>query len=209
MHEKNNTRFRMKPNHQNFDHSQAVTTIVVAEEWEVPFQKIRDMKWIGSGAQGAVFLGTLDGQLVAVKKVREQVETQIDSLRGLRHPNIVNFRGVCSQPPCYCIIMEYCPYGQLYDTLHSGRAVEPKTIYNWTHQIALGMEYLHKNRIIHRDLKSPNVLIGYDEVLKISDFGTSRTWPEVSTKMSFVGTVAWMAPEVIRHEKCSAKVDVW
>lgn len=54
-----------------------------------------------------------------------------------------------------------------------------------------------------------SILIGAEEVVKISDFGTCREYNEVSTKMSFVGTVSWMAPEVIRNEPCSEKVDVW
>lgn len=57
--------------------------------------------------------------------------------------------------------------------------------------------------------QSPNVLLSYNDVLKITDFGISRQWNERSTKMSFAGTVAWMAPEVIRNELCSEKVDVW
>jgi mitogen-activated protein kinase kinase kinase 13 len=63
--------------------------------------------------------------------------------------------------------------------------------------------------LIPRDLKSPNILVAEHDVIKISDFGTSRMWNEKSTKMSFAGTVAWMAPEVIRNEPCSEKVDVW
>ena len=54
-----------------------------------------------------------------------------------------------------------------------------------------------------------SILMCENDVLKISDFGTSRTIGDKSTKMTFVGTVAWMAPEVIRHELCSEKVDVW
>lgn len=54
-----------------------------------------------------------------------------------------------------------------------------------------------------------SVLIGDDEVIKISDFGTSRTWNGVSEKMTFAGTVAWMAPEAIQELACSEKVDIW
>lgn len=54
-----------------------------------------------------------------------------------------------------------------------------------------------------------SVLIGANEVAKISDFGTCRQWNEISTRMSFAGTVAWMAPEIIRNEACSEKVDIW
>lgn len=54
-----------------------------------------------------------------------------------------------------------------------------------------------------------SILVTHSDVVKISDFGTSREWNDKSTKMSFAGTVAWMAPEVIRNEPCSEKVDVW
>ncbi|VDP99738.1 unnamed protein product [Trichobilharzia regenti] len=84
--------------------------------------------------------------------------------------------------------MEYCPYGQLYELIHSGNPISPTLIYAWIKQIAD---------------------VGYDHILKISDFGASREWTENSTKMSFTGTVAWMAPEIIRNEPCSFKVDVW
>ncbi|KAM8979734.1 mitogen-activated protein kinase kinase kinase 12 isoform 3-T3 [Sarcophilus harrisii] len=113
--------------------------------WEVPFEEILDLQWVGSGAQGAVFLGRFHGEEVAVKKVRDLKETDIKHLRKLKHPNIITF----------------------------------------------------------------NMLITYDDVVKISDFGTSKELSDKSTKMSFAGTVAWMAPEVIRNEPVSEKVDIW
>ncbi|XP_071442787.1 mitogen-activated protein kinase kinase kinase 13 isoform X2 [Hetaerina americana] len=187
----------------------AANEIKGQDDWEIPFETISDLQWLGSGAQGAVFSGKLNNVVVAVKKVREQKETDIRHLRKLNHPNIVQFKGVCTQAPCYCIIMEYCPYGPLYNLLKDGQAIPPHRMVNWSKQIASGMNYLHSHKIIHRDLKSPNVLIGNGEIIKISDFGTSREWNEISTKMSFAGTVAWMAPEIIRNEPCSEKVDIW
>uniref|UniRef100_A0A8C6NXC5 Mitogen-activated protein kinase kinase kinase n=1 Tax=Nothobranchius furzeri TaxID=105023 RepID=A0A8C6NXC5_NOTFU len=180
-----------------------------SEEWEVPFEEISDLQWVGSGAQGAVFLGKLHGQEVAVKKVRNIKETDIKHLRKLKHPNIIMFRGICTQAPCYCIIMEYCAQGQLYEVLRAGRQIMPSLLMDWAMGIAGGMNYLHLHKIIHRDLKSPNILITYDEAVKISDFGTSKELSDKSTKMSFAGTVAWMAPEVIRNEPVSEKVDIW
>ncbi|GFR85335.1 mitogen-activated protein kinase kinase kinase [Elysia marginata] len=174
-----------------------------SDDWEIPFESISDLQWLGSGAQGAVFLGKLCQQEVAVKKVRDVKETDIRNLRKLNHPNIISFKGVCTQAPCYCIIMEYCPYGQLYEVLRDGKEIPPTLVLDWAKQIASGMNYLHSFKIIHRDLKSPNVLVASNDVVKISDFGTSREWNEKSTKMSFAGTVAWMAPEVIRNEMCS------
>ncbi|XP_006783485.1 mitogen-activated protein kinase kinase kinase 12-like [Neolamprologus brichardi] len=179
------------------------------EEWEVPFEEISDLQWVGSGAQGAVFLGRLHGQEVAVKKVRNIKETDIKHLRKLKHPNIITFRGICTQAPCYCIIMEYCAQGQLYEVLRAGRKITPSLLMDWAMGIAGGMNYLHLHKIIHRDLKSPNILITYDDAVKISDFGTSKELNDKSTKMSFAGTVAWMAPEVIRNEPVSEKVDIW
>ena len=180
------------------------------DEWEIPFDSIRDLQWLGSGAQGAVFLGRINNELVAVKKVKEKSETDIKNLRKLNHVNIIAFKGVCTQPPCFCIIMDYCPYGQLYDIIkHGSKIITPAVAIDWSKQIASGMQYLHSHKIIHRDLKSPNVLLTYNDTLKITDFGTSRQWNERSTKMSFAGTVAWMAPEVIRNELCSEKVDIW
>ncbi|XP_052869519.1 uncharacterized protein LOC128275151 [Anopheles cruzii] len=180
------------------------------EDWEIPYETISDMVWLGSGAQGAVFCGKLRNELVAVKKVREAKETDIKHLRKLDHENIVKFKGVCTQAPAFCIIMEFCPHGPLHKKLQDhGGIISPQQLVSWSHQIALGMQYLHSHKIIHRDLKSPNILIGDNDVIKISDFGTSREWNEISTKMSFAGTVAWMAPEVIRNEPCNEKVDIW
>lgn len=179
------------------------------DSWEIPFEAIGQLQFVGSGAQGAVFVGQLRDETVAVKKVTSLAETDIRHLRKLNHPNIVAFKGVCTQEPCFCIVMEYCPYGQLYDALKNGRIIPPATVVEWSKHIASGMNYLHSRSIIHRDLKSPNILISYNDVLKISDFGTCRQWSERSTKMSFAGTVAWMAPEVIRNEPCSEKVDIW
>uniref|UniRef100_A0A8C5I3S2 Mitogen-activated protein kinase kinase kinase 12 n=1 Tax=Gouania willdenowi TaxID=441366 RepID=A0A8C5I3S2_GOUWI len=182
---------------------------VLDEAWEVPFEEISDLQWVGSGAQGAVFLGKLHGQEVAVKKVRNIKETDIKHLRKLKHPNIITFKGICTQAPCYCILMEYCAQGQLYEVLRAGRKITPSLLMDWAMGIAGGMNYLHLHKIIHRDLKSPNILITYDDAVKISDFGTSKELSDKSTKMSFAGTVAWMAPEVIRNEPVSEKVDIW
>ena len=75
--------------------------------------------------------------------------------------------------------------------------------------ICLEKNQCNVNELISIFVYSCSVLISRNDVIKISDFGTSREWNEKSTKMSFAGTVAWMAPEVIRNEPCSEKVDIW
>ena len=110
--------------------------------------------------------------------------------------------------------MEYCAYGSLYDVLKRRREknsyTKPTQVLDWSKQIANGVNYLHSNKIVHCDLKSPNVLIADNCILKISDFGASKQLgSKRSLAMSLNGTSAWMAPEVIRQELCSEKVDVW
>uniref|UniRef100_A0A5S6QC27 Mitogen-activated protein kinase kinase kinase n=1 Tax=Trichuris muris TaxID=70415 RepID=A0A5S6QC27_TRIMR len=200
------------PLHQKLKGSQDASTkgTSTVDSWEVPFESITDLQWLGAGSQGAVFLGRFNGEQVAVKKVHQIGETNIKHLRHLSHVNIIKFRGVCTQAPCYCILMEYCSQGQLYELLRSGKKVTSTVMLQWARQIASGMQYLHQQKIIHRDLKSPNVLVTEDDLVKISDFGTSRHWTNInSTRMTFCGTASWMAPEVIRNEPCSNKVDVW
>uniref|UniRef100_A0AAR5PZK1 Mitogen-activated protein kinase kinase kinase n=1 Tax=Dendroctonus ponderosae TaxID=77166 RepID=A0AAR5PZK1_DENPD len=180
------------------------------DDWEIPFEKITDLQFLSSGGQGAVFAGYLNKTRVAIKKVAELKDTDIVHLRKLNHSNIVKFKGVCTQEPCFCIVMEFCPYGSIFDLLKNQKnVVTTNRVVSWAKQIASGMHYLHVHKIIHRDLKSPNVLIGDDETIKISDFGTSKTWSGVSEKMTFAGTVAWMAPEAIQELACSEKVDIW
>ena len=70
-----------------------------ADDWEVPFEDIRSLQWLGSGAQGAVFLGNLKGEEIAVKKVRDEKETDIKHLRKLNHPNIVSIKLVSVTVP--------------------------------------------------------------------------------------------------------------
>lgn len=65
------------------------------------------------------------------------------------------YRGVCTQAPVFCIVMEYCPYGPLHEILKEEHIVPPIRLVTWSKQIAQGMQYLHSHKIIHRDLKSP------------------------------------------------------
>ena len=185
----------------------------VNDEFDIPFDELRDLQWIGNGAQGCVFKGNFRNEEVAIKKVKSKEEASIKNLKKLNHPNLVKFKGASfNGDKFYCIVMEFCPFGQLYTFLNSTKEnfyLKPSLMIDWSKQIAAGMQHLHLNKIIHRDLKSPNILITYNNQLKISDFGASKNASDKSMVMSFKGTVAWMAPEVIRNEACSEKVDVY
>jgi mitogen-activated protein kinase kinase kinase 13 len=191
------------------------TSTKTIDDWQIPIDSImKDLRLIGTGIEGSVYLGKLGGQNVACKRVKSEEETNIKHLRKLNHPNVIKFRGVSISSPLFYIVMEFCAYGSLYDVLRRRReknsCTKPTQVLDWSKQISNGLNYLHANKILHRDVKSPNILIAENFILKISDFGTSKQLGSKQGQiMSFNGTSAWMAPEVIRKEPCSEKIDVW
>lgn len=184
------------------------------DEWEIPFDRIRmsDSDFQRCGSEGEVFYARLSNQPVAVKRVKDAALAKVKHLRELNHKNIIKFKGT-SQDSCFhYIIMEWCPYGTLHDHIHSGRQLSATILSDFAHQIAHGMKYLHSKNIIHRDLKPSNILLTHHNVLKISDFGSHKVFKSdklPSTSISYAGTHAYMAPEVIRSEPYSFPVDVW
>ncbi|XP_041035876.1 mitogen-activated protein kinase kinase kinase 11-like [Carcharodon carcharias] len=196
---------------------------------EVAFQELTLQEVIGVGGFGKVYRGTWKGQLVAVKAARQDPDEDISATAQnvkqearlfamLGHPNIIALLGVCLQEPNLCLIIEYASGGPLNRAL-AGRRIPPHVLVNWAVQIGKGMQYLHDGAIvpvIHRDLKSNNVLLSQPidddnmegNTLKITDFGLAREWHK-TTKMSTAGTYAWMAPEVIKTSTFSKGSDVW
>ncbi|XP_006871487.1 PREDICTED: mitogen-activated protein kinase kinase kinase 10 [Chrysochloris asiatica] len=196
---------------------------------EIPFHELELEEIIGVGGFGKVYRALWRGEEVAVKAARldpeqdsavtaEQVRQEARLFGALQHANIIALRGACLSPPHLCLVMEYARGGALSRVL-AGRRVPPHVLVNWAVQVARGMNYLHNDApvpIIHRDLKSINILILEaienhnlaDTVLKITDFGLAREWHK-TTKMSAAGTYAWMAPEVIRLSLFSKSSDVW
>ncbi|KAG7465242.1 hypothetical protein MATL_G00174230 [Megalops atlanticus] len=199
------------------------------EPEEVDFRELSLEEVIGVGGFGKVYRGTWRGELVAVKAARqdpdEDISVTAQNVRQearlfamLTHPNIIALKGVCLQEPNLCLIMEYASGGPLSRAL-AGRRIPPHILVNWAVQIARGMLYLHSEAIvpvIHRDLKSNNILLSQPienenmegKTLKITDFGLAREWHK-TTKMSTAGTYAWMAPEVIKSSTFSKGSDVW
>ena len=176
--------------------------------WEIDANEIHDRQLIGRGNQGIVYCAIYRGRPVAVKEVKEKNETEIKYLKKLQHPNIINFIGITTSKPYY-ILMEMCSKGHLYEKLEDSDNVTRDLFVGWSKQIVKGMRYLHDNLIVHRDLKSLNLLINDANIIKICDFGNSKYIKDLETCNSMAGTPGWMAPEVIRNEKCSEKMDVW
>ncbi|XP_051900344.1 mitogen-activated protein kinase kinase kinase 10 [Pristis pectinata] len=195
----------------------------------IDFSELLLEEIIGVGGFGKVYKGLWRNDEVAVKAARqdpdEDISVTADNVRKearlfgmLRHPNIILLKGVCLKEPNLCLVMEYARGGALNRAL-SGRKVPPHVLVNWAVQIARGMNYLHNEAVvpvIHRDLKSSNILILEktedddltNKTLKITDFGLAREWHR-TTKMSAAGTYAWMAPEVIKLSLFSKSSDVW
>ncbi|KAL4647351.1 mitogen-activated protein kinase kinase kinase 10 [Arapaima gigas] len=196
---------------------------------EIDFAELHLEEVIGAGGFGKVYKGVWRGEEVAVKAARQDPDEDINATAErvrqearlfwmLQHPNIIALRGVCLREPNLCLVMEYARGGALNRAL-AGKKVPPRVLVNWAVQIATGMNYLHNQAIvpiIHRDLKSSNILILeqldrddlFGKTLKITDFGLAREW-HCTTKMSAAGTYAWMAPEVIKLSLFSKSSDIW
>lgn len=177
-----------------------------SDTWEIPIEKISVNDFQGFGSQGDVFFGKINQKAVAIKRVKDRTLTERSYLGNLDHKNLIKFRGVNSKNNY--IIMEWCPYGNLQNLIHSGRQIPSDILADFGSQIAHGMNYLHSKNIIHCDLKPSNILLTNNNVLKISDFETHQLARE-PCRTDIYGTLPYMAPEMIRGEAYSFPVDVW
>ena len=145
-----------------------------------------------------------NGRKIAAKSYNgnllEHSANEVEILASLpQHPNVLRFFGVViSQDGLNSLIVTELAFGgSLYAALHGERREEPTADQSlgWAFQIASGMEHLHKYKIIHRDLKSPNVLLSHGYA-KLCDFGTARELSKTCLYTGQAGTFRWMAPEI-------------
>ncbi|KAJ8522347.1 hypothetical protein ON010_g17713 [Phytophthora cinnamomi] len=151
----------------------------------VDFKELQIEEMIGQGAFGTVHRAKWRGTAVAVKilvcqyltaDILEEFEAEVQIMSILRHPNICLLMGACLEPPTRCLVIEYLPRGSLWNVLRQDVVIDMAKQYGFARDTALGMNYLHSFQppILHRDLKSPNLLIDSSYALKISDFGLAR-----------------------------------
>ena len=193
-----------------------------AGAWEIDPAEITLGPRIGIGSYGEVYKGTWRGTEVAVKRFLEQnlspqlvqeFKDEVDIMARLRHPNVVLFMGAVTRPNQLAIVTQFIPRGSLYRLLHRAKAdLDARRRLQMALDIARGMNYLHSSRpaIVHRDLKSPNLLVDRDWTVKVCDFGLSRVKSTTFlTSRSHGGTPEWMAPEILRNEPSDEKCDVY
>ncbi|KAF3156080.1 hypothetical protein TWF225_010695 [Orbilia oligospora] len=174
-------------------------------------QKYRKWKPLSQGNFGKVslFVDRSSGDLVAGKKFLKYKEglNEIKILKQLRHPAIIRIIDIfCSQWKQDILIMEYSPHGDIsnFDLLGWSEADKLESF----RQLLSGLKYLHRNRIMHRDIKLENILLisRSPPVLKYVDFGLSKL---VTPQMTPLGTFTYLAPEYFNKEGISFPADVW
>lgn len=191
-------------------------------EWEIFWDELNIGERIGLGSYGEVYRGDWHGTEIAVKKFLDQdisgdalmeFGTEVRLMKRMRHPNVVLFMGAVMKAPNLSIVTEFLPRGSLYRLIHrSNNQLDERRRMRMALDVARGMNYLHSCTpvIVHRDLKSPNLLVDRNWVVKVCDFGLSRIKHStyLSSK-STAGTPEWMAPEVLRNEPSNEKSDVY
>ncbi|KAJ3319667.1 Protein kinase [Boothiomyces sp. JEL0866] len=178
------------------------------------------VKPIGRGASSKVFIAKKNdtGQQYALKqmvlheqKYKENVVEELLMLKALKHPNVVNYIDSYYLQGDLWIILELMQGGPLNDIIENYALTEDnmRTI---CYETAKGIKFLHECNIIHRDIKSDNILLGSKGTVKLIDFGFSaKLETDDSKRETLAGTAYWMAPEVIKHKGkgyCN-KIDVW
>ncbi|KAB2001367.1 hypothetical protein ES319_D12G297900v1 [Gossypium barbadense] len=213
---------RMSDKSAGNDSSKSDNALDDVAECEIPWEEITLGERIGLGSYGEVYRGEWHGTEVAVKKFLDQdisgepleeYKSEVLLMEKLRHPNVVLFMGAVTRPPNLSIVTEFLHRGSLYRLIHRpNNQLDERRRLRMALDTARGMNYLHNctPMIVHRDLKSPNLLVDRNWVVKVCDFGLSRMKHSTYlSSMSTAGTAEWMAPEVLRNEPSDEKCDVY
>ena len=211
--------------HATAVHTPGVTEDVVSAmsnmDWIIPQDDLEVICPISSGAHGEVFKGRLKSldELVAVKKFpfmdqksRDCFRQEVTMLSKFRHENIVMFKGAVLAPDMCCIVSELCVENLMNRLTENPYPIPWPVRVRWARDIAKAMNYLHSRvpPIVHRDLKSLNILIDQSGNVKLCDFGMARTKEHtyIATK-HIAGSPSWMAPEVLRGDDFNELSDIY
>ncbi|KAI9327590.1 kinase-like domain-containing protein [Zopfochytrium polystomum] len=185
-----------------------------------PTRLYRNLVKIGQGASGGVFTAYQEGthNAVAIKQMnldqqpnKDLIINEILIMRDARHKNIVNFIDSFLHAGELWVIMEYMEGGSLADVVTT-HEMTPGQIAAVCRETLEGITHLHSKGIIHRDIKSDNILLGLNGEVKITDFGfCAQLGPDsnAAKRNTMVGTPFWMAPEVVTRKGYGPKADVW
>ncbi|KAI7904003.1 kinase-like domain-containing protein [Cokeromyces recurvatus] len=182
-------------------------------DFDIPYHTLVIGKKLGSGGFKDCYAAIGELRLTHFNQVDlDEIKHEINVLKQLRHENVIRFIGVCTHPEHLCIITELCSKGDLFDVIRNYKKPNFSQLVMYMYDIALGVSYLHTRRpsIIHRDLKSMNILISGDDRAKVNDFGLARIRPKANILMhTHCGTPNWQAPEYwSSNPSYTEKVDV-
>ncbi|TVY81676.1 Serine/threonine-protein kinase MST20 [Lachnellula suecica] len=183
-----------------------------------PREIYKELTKIGQGASGGVYTGYERGtnRLVAIKQMnleqqpkKDLIINEILVMKDSSHPNIVNFIDSFLVTGELWVIMEYMEGGSLTDVVTFNIMSEGQ-IASVCRETLKGLQHLHSKGVIHRDIKSDNILLSLDGNIKLTDFGFCAQINEAHNKRTtMVGTPYWMAPEVVTRKEYGRKVDIW